>query len=298
MKEQLNNCNFSLYKRSYRRYPIILFTILFLCSKSTISQNSDLQAALYNVGLGSIISISGALINKNKSDNWKKVVWRSGVKGAVGGLVVFGSKSILRSYSRTSAWNQAWGSKIINSIGISIIENASFNRGVMDVVHMDIGFLRLQFNLKGNQFFQPRILPFSLLSTTYMTIVADFQFDKTLNSGVLTYSFGNDSPFYEKVNLGGITIFNVIAMHKSEFDSYNNNHLYTHELVHTYQYADFNGTVGFFKNYSNSISNSNKTVNFLSKYVYVDINGPIMLGLYYLGFKPLFEQEADYFSSY
>jgi len=73
-----------------------LFTLIcFLFVLKTYSQSTNTEAALYNIGLGSIFSGVGALINKKPNERWDKVLIKGMGQGALGGLLVYESKNLI-----------------------------------------------------------------------------------------------------------------------------------------------------------------------------------------------------------
>jgi len=125
-----------------------IIILLFLPSSVSIAQHNDSQAAVYNIVSSGIVGGIGAIINKKPNQKTSNVFFKGMYQGAIGGYVVFESKRILRQFSRTSNYGYIWPSKIVNSVGNSIVYNAASNRNLWERWHINIGFNHLEYDLK------------------------------------------------------------------------------------------------------------------------------------------------------
>lgn len=114
------------------RIKIIAFVIIFLVSKNSISQENKTEMAFYNIGLGSFVGGIGAIINKKPNEKTGKVFLKGLWQGGLGGYFVYESKNFLLKIPKHNKLEYSWGAKFINSIGTSIIENASLNKDFWD----------------------------------------------------------------------------------------------------------------------------------------------------------------------
>ena len=101
-----------------------LFILAFFISNIIYSQNKT-EMALYNIGLGSFVGGIGAVINKKPNEKTGKVFLKGFLQGGLGGYLVYESKNFILKIPANNKLEYAWGAKFINSMGSSIIENAS-----------------------------------------------------------------------------------------------------------------------------------------------------------------------------
>lgn len=274
---------------------ISLFIIVFLLNTKNYSQKNDTQAAFYNVALGSVFSGVGALINQKKENKWHKVLLKGMGQGAIGGYLVFESKRMIRNIEEKQVWEYAWGGKILNSAGISIIENASLNRKFGQNWNINIGFLRLELSLENQFKISPKIMPVSLIyGTLYGTINGRFEPLKSLQTGELIFSTINPKNV-------GITLSNTLIIDKEFINNYK---IISHEIIHSYQYNDYNAFNTYLFEPIQSIEKKSKTIQNMNRWIYWDLQGIPLRALYYLEnrnincyYDNFFEHEAGYYSN-
>jgi hypothetical protein len=68
----------------------------------------------------------GAVINKQKTQNWKHAFLKGAWQGGIGGVLIFSSKEALHLINSKQNYTYAWPAKILHSAGTSITENAAF----------------------------------------------------------------------------------------------------------------------------------------------------------------------------
>ena len=124
------------------KIKILVLLIVFLLPKKTISQETKTEMALYNIGLNSVFSGIGALLNKKPNEKWHKVLLKGMGQGALGGYLIYESKNLIGDINNKKAWEYSWYGKIVNSAGTSIVENASSNRDFWEKWHLNFGFNR------------------------------------------------------------------------------------------------------------------------------------------------------------
>ncbi len=274
---------------------ISILIIILLLNTKNYSQKNDTQAAFFNVALGSVFSGVGALINQKNEDNWHKVLLRGMGQGAIGGYLVFESKRMIRNIEEKQVWEYAWGGKLLNSAGISIIENASLNRKFGENWNINIGFLRLELSVKNQFKISPKIMPVSLIyGTLYGTINGKFEFMKSLQTGELIFSTINPK------NIGN-TLSNILIIDKQFINNYK---IISHEIIHSYQYNDYNTFNTYLSEPIKSIEKKSKTLQNINRWIYLDLQGITLRALYYLEnrnincyYDNFFEHEAGYYSN-
>ena len=280
---------------------IYLLTFLLLITKVDAQlYNNDFQAGISNVAFGGVVGGIGAVINKKKTDKTGKTFLKGFYKGAIGGLLVFESKNMLRYAEKNRSMAYFWPSKILNSTGVSIIENAVANRGTLEQLHINFAFNRFDFYTKEKFRVQYRILPLSLTSTIYN--LSKYQFDTklTLQTGTPFYYTKNDS---QLIHIGGATLFNNIVLDNyyktidPRFPQYYDYRygLINHEMIHVYQYE----TLFSFDGYLNKPLKNLERIPFYkkySKYFYPEYGQAINLLFKANKQDGFIEREAQYYS--
>ena len=139
---------------SYLKYifsiKIILlwFSLVFLCPVAK-AQFNDAQAALYNIGSHALFSGIGALINKDKEDEFVPTLLKGMGIGAAGGILVYSSKKIAGEFVSTNNYGYLWASKLVNAAGNSLAYNAALNEPVFGKWQIYFGFNRFELNTKN-----------------------------------------------------------------------------------------------------------------------------------------------------
>lgn len=214
-----------------KKYAIMLFLVFLgnLC----VAQNNDFQAGLYNVVSGSLIGGIGAIINKKPNQPTGNVLLKGLGQGALGGLISFQSKTLVRNFAKTGNYAYIWPSRLTNSLGNSIILNAAANRNFWERYYLDIGFCHLEFDLKRENRLQIRVLPFSFVGAVDGFVNGSFDFRRSLYTGVLFFKSSRFEQF------GGWAFYNNISLNDSVLE--NRSNLIAHELIHVYQYQGLIG---------------------------------------------------------
>lgn len=226
-----------------------------------------------------------------------KVLLKGLAQGALGGYVVFESKRLVRSFSRTENYAYVWPSKIINAAGNSIIENAATNQNFWEQWHLNIGFNRFDIYTKDKFRFRYRIKPFSLNATAYGFINYTFDASESLKLG--TFVFRG-----EIIEIDGDANFNAAAWDNVIFlKSDTSVQFKAHEIIHTYQYSQFSGVNRYVGKLSTKIASRSKLYNFYTKYFYTDFHVPLKRLMYDLEKRRaenyqdnIFEKESYYFT--
>ena len=235
------------------------------------------------------------MINKDSEQKFGPVFLKGMGQGALGGYLVFESKRLVREFSNTGNYNYVWPSKIVNSAGTSIIENAAANRDFWARWHLNIGFNRLEVDTKNNFSVSYRIMPFSLLATGYAATQGDLDINTSIKLGAFTFrkKFENNEPY-------GGALSNAIIINKG----ITGNLALPHEIIHTYQYETFSVVNQFFHDLEqrgSELLNITKLYNSYQNIFYTDYNYLVFGSFYSLasskGYKNnIFEIEAEYYS--
>lgn len=170
-------------------------------------QSNDMEAALYNVGIGTLFSTIGAVINKKPNEPIGKVIKKSVWQGALGGYITFESKRILREAQQQNKLEYIWTAKLANSIGISIKENAALNKDFWEKWHLNIGFNRLEFNFKDSFSVNYKLLPVAFIYTADAFVRHKFELAKSIHAGEFVFSHQNNN-YPVASTYAGIILYN------------------------------------------------------------------------------------------
>lgn len=276
------------------KIKITILFLIFLFSKESTSQHNKTQMAVYNIGLGSVVGGIGAVINKDPNEKIGKIFLKGFVQGGLGGYLVYESKNFILKIPENNKLEYAWGAKIINSMGSSIIENASLNKNFWDRWHINIGFNRFEINTENRINIKYRIMPISLILTGIYAYGNKFELDKSLKTGELIFSVSGN---FEHA---GATWGKIILIDESKLSDSN---IISHEIIHSFQYEDFNFVNTFLNKPLSGFSKKSIFGKKLNEIFYFDLQAPIFGGLYLLEnsnqncyYDNFFENEAGFFS--
>lgn len=269
----------------------------FIGNLKLTAQNNDFEAGFFNMAIGGVIGGAGAVINKKPEQKFGKTLLYGFGKGALGGYLVFESERLVREFAQSGDYNYVWPSKIFNSAGTSIIENAAANRDLWERWHLNIGFNRIEVNTKDNFRLSYRIMPLSLLLTGYAASKGKLDFKTSLSVGSFVFrtnSIDGENGLYGQAPGNSILILDGIS----------GNLALPHEIIHTYQAERLSGFNSLMMKTETSIArklNLPKTYNLYSKIFYTDYNLVLTSLLYTVadsnGYdRNFFEKEAEYYT--
>lgn len=276
-------------------FPILL---LFIC-EDIVAQKNNFEAAVYNIGIGSLLSTCGAVINKKKEEKYLPVICKGLWQGGIGGYVTFESKRLLEPAYENADWKLYWSSKILNAAGTSIKENAALNRNFWEQWNMNIGFMRLEFHTHDRFYFKAKVLPVTAIYTIGAAVQTDFELKKSLQTGQIVFS--SDSPLFESTNSVGVVYAGLMVIKKGYTDNFQ---LYSHEIVHIYQQNDFMVVNNFFHKPAIALAEKYKIVKSISNCVYLDLHYYVPVGIHHYEnqkriyyYDNFLEHEAGYYSN-
>lgn len=279
-----------------KKFIPLLFSVLFCSGQARKTSNS--KELIYNVSIGAVLGSIGALINKNKEDNFNKTFFKGFYQGALGGYVTFESKRLVNLAQEKKDWKFFWCAKIVNAAGISIKENASLNKNFWENWHINFGFNRIEFNLKNTFQINYKIMPIALIYTIAQSSQSKLELNKTLQTGEFIFS-QNTNDFLENNPFGRAFPGGILV-----YEPYKNNiFLISHEIIHLYQFNDFSQTESLFNKPLSSLKKS-PFLKKLNKYFHYDFRHFSSLVLYYIAdknstyyFDNIFEREAGFYSN-
>ncbi len=218
----------------------ILFLVCSFLSGIAIAQTNDSKEALYNIGFGSVFGGIGAVINKKKNEKLNKVFLKGMGQGALGGYLVFESKRLIRQFDQKRNYNYIWPSRLLNSAGNSIMENAAGNLNFWEKWHINLGFNRIELLTKNGFKVNYRFMPLSFVRfISVWTKEGALDVSTSLRSGLFIFKrngFFNIRGVNEDIEAIGVARGNYIVISNLAVDKFN---ILAHEIIHVYQNEGF-----------------------------------------------------------
>lgn len=280
-------------------YVVITILTCVLTCQCLNSQNNKSEMAAYNIGLGSLSGGIGALINKKPGERWENVLLKGMGQGALGGYLIYESKNLIGDIEQKQGWEYGWYSKIVNSAGVSIVENAASNRDFWEQWNVNIGFNRFEFHAKDEFRFKYKVMPVSLGLTIYTAIGNKFELERTLQTGELIFS-SNEIGF-DGIDARGAALGNVLLINSRFLNTYD---LYAHEFIHVYQYYDYNFVNSYIDKPIENWRFRSETFTKLDNIFHWDLQALVLRPLYLLEnnnrncyYENFFENEAGFYSN-
>lgn len=266
-----------------------ILTIVILISVNTFGQiKEDIKYYTYNTLFGGITGGIGSAIHKKENEKISHAFINGFWKGCIGGNINYISKLTLKQITLKENYWYGLESKLINSIGNSIIHNATLNQKIYQEYTINLGFINYTTNFKNNTF---QINPITSCIFIYDLINNQYKLNikKTIKTGTIIFDnitvdknkihgrCNNNIIITQKENKrqGHITIHGITYLHYfTEYD------VIAHELTHSFQFEEYFNINNFPK---------------INHYKFINFDIPYENIFYYL-FKDFFENEADYFS--
>ena len=275
----------------------ILFSLCFLLSSGKMySQDKNyVGAGLFNIGFGGVVAGVGAVINKKPNQKTGKQFLKGFSQGALGGYLLFESKRMIGRFAKTGNYAYVWPSKLVNSAGASIIENAAANNNFLEKWHLNFGFARFEMRTKDSLNFQCKIMPFALGGVIYGFANGKLAIDKTLKTGSFVFSSNNLLQNNEAI---GLTAVNTILYQKNN-EIANNELVIGHEFIHTFQYEQSFGLNTYLDKPLKKLEQNKKWFKKYQTIFYTEYNFLLGSAIYSLDNNPntnLYEREAFFYA--
>lgn len=249
-----------------RLVAILLLTVI---SRQTISAQDYRGASLlYNGLIGAVSGGVGSVINKHKGQKWYKAFAKGFAVGAGGGILMYGGKRINSLISVKSELSYGYLSRFVFDMGNSIVENAAANRNFWEVMHYDVGFIRLELETTTLKF-RPRVMASTFIGTVFLATQGRFDARTSLASG--TPTFRTRSIAYAP-KLNGSTLTNGFLLNDTLRYNLFFYDIYAHEMVHTFQFRELAGMNYFFNPLKTKWNTRSKWYAKLSPWIYGDLN--------------------------
>ena len=276
-------------------FLIAIFTLLLITNAAGQSSDFRKQRAelgVFNIGFNGLIGGVGSLINSEKSEVNFKTFLRGFYRGAIGGSISHIGLSLSHQIDKQQAIGFAWPVRIINSLGSSIIQNAAENKRFFERVHFNLFVTRFDYFPHQNKL-QVRLFTSSIYGLLVVGKGARFDLGKTLQTGI--FYFESDNGFNSSIGEGRATgQVSSIGM-RSQLIGDRFYSTYAEEVAHIMQYDRKIGGNAMVARLDQKWKTSSTFYKSLSKYLYLDLNGPIFWVAYQLERQTernFFESEA------
>ena len=262
-----------------------------------MGQHQEREIFVYNISFAMVTSGIGAIINKPKNTNWKHAFVNGAWQGSVGGLLNYTAKKSLYFINKKQNDAYSFPAKILHAAGSSIIENAALYNKFLHNWTIDYGPVRLDYSV-GKKL-RARFLPQSIYAIYYASKYGKLNAAKSLISGVFVFETSN---IFGQANSNGVSYGRAIGLDFNDPRFSNHKQLFAHELIHTFQYRDYQVLNTWLKPLEKKVkSKTLKTI--FSKFIYFDV--PWFWPFYELQgrysseryFKNFYEFEAQRFST-
>lgn len=247
---------------------IALVLISGFCRQTLNAQDYRGASLLYNSLIGGVSGGVGSLINKHKGQKWYKVFAKGFVTGAGGGAVMYGGKRLNSLISSRGELGYGYLSRFVFDMGNSIVENAAANRNFWEVVHYDVGFIRLELETTRLKF-RPRVMASTFIGTVFLATQGRFDTRTSLASG--TPTFRTRSITYAP-RLNGSTLTNGFLLNDTLRINQFYYDIYAHEMIHTFQFRELAGINYFFNPLKTKWNERSRWYAKLSPWIYGDLN--------------------------
>jgi hypothetical protein len=281
-----------------RIFFIFLFVGICLSISAQNYSKQKTRFVLTNIGVNGLAGGIGAVINKKPNEKFGKVLLKGFGQGCLGGGFNVLGKEITYQIKVKENLGYAWPARITNAIGSSITQNAAANIDFWERWHFNLGPVRLEYRIPEKKF-QARVFASAIYGTTFMAVNGKLNLAKSLKTGVMFFEREDDFTLYGD-KAPGIMVAPAIGITKSYSGNYH--YLVAHEIMHILQFDQIVWLNSFANKPDLKLKTDFKFYNKVSKYLYFDLNGLSMLGLYMTQINQpwecrYFEREADIFSN-
>ncbi len=279
---------------------MIIFCFLVVGTFRLNAQSDNFRSertkmAIFNVGVNGLFGGIGSLINKKEGDKNFRTFINGFYKGAIGGTVSHVGLSMSHLIQSQENIVYAWPARLVNAMGSSIIQNAAENNKMFERLHFNLYAARLEY-FPYRKEFKARFFTSSLYGILSVGIGNKFDLGKSLQSGILYFEsdggFQNVSGFSSRATGQVSSIGMNSELFGEEFYK-----IYAEEVAHIQQYDRKVAGNAFVAKLDQKWKGNSKSYNSLSKYIYLDLNGPAFYLAYRIAngngyFDNFFEKEA------
>jgi len=288
-----------LHNMGSQRINIFFLCLLIGTPFNLTAQSNDFQSertkmAVFNIGINGLVGGIGSLINNKEEKTNFKTFLNGFYKGALGGGISHIGLSMSHLIESEQNISYAWPARLVNAMGSSIVQNAAENNKIFERLHFNLYVARLEyFPYRGK--FNARLFTSSLYGIV-SNIGNRFDLGKSLQSGILYFEF--DVRYQSSFGFSGTGtgLVSSIGMSSDLFgDEFYR--IYAEEVAHIQQYDRKVAGNAYVAKLDRNWKEKSTPYHALSKYIYLDLNGPIFYFAYRIvngnGYcNNFFEQEA------
>lgn len=282
--------------------PFVVLMLICVCRQAIRAQDYRGASLLYNGLIGAVTGGVGSVINKHKGQKWYTAFAKGFAVGAGGGMIMYGGKRINSLISVKSELGYGYLSRFVFDMGNSIVENAAANRNFWEVVHYDVGFIRLELETSKLRF-RPRVMASTFIGTVFLATQGRFDARTSLASGTPTFRTKSIS-YAPKLN--GSTLTNGFLLNDTLRGNLFFYDIYAHEMIHTFQFRELAGINQFFNPLKTKWKERSGWYAKLSPWIYGDLNYELYgINYFFINGGPegkhycrnFLENEAEYLST-
>jgi len=294
----LSYCYEQLSKGSMKAIIILCLSIPLCVS----AQKQQRTLFIYNGAFGGVTAGIGSVINKPCHANWKTTFIKGFWQGAIGGILNYSGKKLLYPVNKQQNSLYAWPAKILHAAGYSIVENAALNEPFLQNWHMDYGLFRIDLSFNKKKSFKVRLLPEAVVATVIAGQYGKFDLSSSLMTGEIIFKSRRVLDLPNTQPAEGATFGRVVVYVENDQSYYGKDRILSHELVHRYQYNEYQVFNTWLKPVGDKIK-SKQLQTIFSRYVYFD--APYAFIPYYIigqyrdahFYQNFYEFEAERFST-
>lgn len=279
----------------------IVFLSLLIANPFNLNAQSDnfqserAKMTIFNIGVNGLFGGIGSFINKKDGDKNFKTFINGFYKGAIGGTVSHVGLSMSHLIQSQENIAYAWPARLVNAMGSSIIQNAAENNKMFERLHFNLYLVRLEYFLYQNKF-SSKFFTSSLYGIVSVGNGSRFNLGKSLQSGVLYFESDRGFQIAPGFSASGVGQVSSIGI-KTDLFGKEFFKIYAEEIAHIQQYDRKVAGNAFVVKLDQKWKESSKSYNTLSKYIYLDLNGPAFYLAYRMAngngyFNNFFEKEA------
>jgi hypothetical protein len=256
---------------------MIIFCVLVVGLFRVNAQSDNFRSertkmAIFNVGVNGLFGGIGSLINKKEGDKNFKTFINGFYKGAIGGSVSHVGLSMSHLIQTQENIAYAWPARMVNAVGSSIIQNAAENKKMFERLHFNLYVARLEY-FPYQKEFKARLFTSSLYGIISVGNGNRFDLGKSLKSGILYFESSDGFQLNGSSRFAGTGQASSIGMRSDLFgeEFYK---IYAEEVAHIQQYDRKVAGNAVAVKLDQKWKKNSKSYNTLSKYIYLDLNGP------------------------
>jgi hypothetical protein len=231
--------------------------------------NQDVKLAAYNVGFHAAVGGIGALVNGRDGPPLRRFLRGAGW-GAAGGVVSYSGKWLAYEITRSEQLAYGLPVRLVQDVGLSVVENAAHGRPPLDRLATHVGFVRLDVRPRTGKV-QARLLPFS--AAAFGLMLARDEHGLALGRSLLygVPLFVGNGPARSPILSNPATGFALLNTVYLDRRAGNFHEVAAHELLHVMQHNEFVRAEAVFRAPLDRRLRRSAAYRALSRWVYLDL---------------------------